>query len=99
MALTSRDSRRRTVGARRVRALGSTASAVEPSGRLSEQAADASGVGSRRLLELDFGAGAFELGLGLLGVLLRDLLEDGLGRRLDQVLGLLQPEAGEGPDL
>ena len=38
---------------------------------------------------------AFELGLGLLGVLLGDLLEDRLGGAVDQVLGLLEAEAGE----
>ena len=37
--------------------------------------------------------------LGLLGVFLGDLLEHGLRRRVDQVLGLLQPEARERPDL
>ena len=51
------------------------------------------------LLQLDRGASSFELGLRLLGVLLGDLLEDGLRRRVDQVLGLLEAEAGQGPDL
>src|SRR5438477_43817 len=52
-----------------------------------------------RLLELDSCARAFELCLGLLGVFLRDLLEDGLRSAVDEVLGLLQPEARERPDL
>src|SRR4051794_14878661 len=51
------------------------------------------------LLQLDGGAGAFELGLGLLGLLLGDLLEDGLRRAVDQVLGLLQAEVGQGAHL
>src|SRR4029453_11838914 len=45
------------------------------------------------------GAGAPELGLGLVGLLPGDALEHGLGRGVDQVLGLLQAEAGEGADL
>src|SRR2546421_4548414 len=51
------------------------------------------------LLELDLGAGAFELLLGLVGVLLGHLLEDGLRGGLDELLRLLEPEAREGPDL
>src|SRR5205085_10512406 len=51
------------------------------------------------LLELDLGAGAFELLLGLVGVFLGHLLEDRLGRGLDELLRLLEPEAREGPDL
>ena len=51
------------------------------------------------LLELDAGAGRLELRFGLLGVFLADLLEDRLGGGVDHVLGLLQPEAGEGADL
>src|SRR5690349_6449061 len=51
------------------------------------------------LLELDGGAGALELGLGLLGVVLRRPLEHRLRRAVNEVLGLLEPEAGEGPDL
>ena len=51
-------------------------------------------------LELDYltsttGAGGLELGLGLLGVVLADLLEHRLGRGVDQVLGLLEAEVGE----
>ena len=52
----------------------------------------------RPLLQLDGGAGPFELRLCLLGVFLADLLQDGLGGAVDQVLGLLQPEVGEGAD-
>src|SRR5438105_4502302 len=51
------------------------------------------------LLELDGGAGGLELGLGLLGVLLGNFFQDGLGGAVDQVLGLLQAQAGERPDL
>src|SRR5919108_180419 len=43
----------------------------------------------------DGGAGPFELGLGLLGVLLGHLLQDRLGSAVDQVLGLLEAEVGE----
>src|SRR5438132_9886925 len=53
----------------------------------------------RRLLELDRGPGRLELGLGLFGVLLGDLLQHRLGGAVDQVLGLLQTEVGEGPHL
>src|SRR5438876_5112881 len=48
------------------------------------------------LLQLHLGAGAFELLLRLVGVLLGHLLEDRLGRRLDELLRLLEPEAREG---
>src|SRR5215218_1542921 len=50
-------------------------------------------------LQVDGGAGAFELRLGLVGLLPGDLLEHGLRRGVDQVLGLLEAEAGEGADL
>src|SRR3954471_6602650 len=53
----------------------------------------------RALLELDAGAGALELRLGLLRLFLGDLLEHRLRRRVHEVLGLLQPEARERPDL
>src|SRR4051812_34687819 len=46
-------------------------------------------------LEGDGGAGALEGLLGLLRGLLGSLLQDGLGRGLDQVLGLLETEGGE----
>ncbi len=51
------------------------------------------------LLQFDAGAGRLELGLGLVGLLLGDLLQDRLGGAVDQVLGLLQAEAGQGADL
>src|SRR5581483_1054561 len=51
------------------------------------------------LLELDGGARCLELGLRLLGVFLGNLFQDGLRGAVDQVLGLLQPQAGEAPDL
>src|SRR5690606_24010010 len=50
---------------------------------------------STRLLEGDLRALGLELGLGLLGVLLVGLLQDGLRRGLDQVLGLLEAQPGE----
>src|SRR5882724_2265138 len=48
-----------------------------------------------RLLKLNLGAGFFELGLDLVGLVLVDAFLDRLGRALDQVLGLLEAEAGE----
>ena len=51
---------------------------------------------SFELLEFDGGASAFEGRLGLLSVSLGDLLEDGLGSCVNQVLGFLQAEVGEG---
>src|SRR5690349_1829658 len=50
-------------------------------------------------LELDGGAGALELLLGLLGRSLVDTLENGLGGAVDEVLGLLEAEARERADL
>src|SRR5882724_1647316 len=47
------------------------------------------------LLELDGGAGRLQLRLRLLGVFLGHLLQHGLGGAVDQVLGLLEAEAGE----
>src|SRR5205814_1889464 len=47
------------------------------------------------LLQLDGGAGRLELRLRLLGVLLGNLFQDRLGGTVDQILGLLQAEAGE----
>ena len=52
----------------------------------------------RGSLDLDRRAGVFELLLELLGVLLGDAGLDHLGGRLDQVLGLLEAEAGRGAD-
>src|SRR5438309_2988903 len=49
----------------------------------------------RGLLELDQGARFLELGLGLLGVFLGGLLDDRLRGAVDEVLGLLQTQAGE----
>src|SRR5215831_4855352 len=48
-----------------------------------------------QLLQGDLGALGLELRLGLVGVLLVGLLEHRLGRGLDEVLGLLQAQAGE----
>src|SRR5215218_6095334 len=50
-------------------------------------------VGKFALLDLHAGAGALELGPGLVGLLLGDLLEHRLGGRVHQVLGLLEAEA------
>src|SRR5690606_10935466 len=50
------------------------------------------------LLDGDLGALGLELLPGLVRRLLVDLLQDRLGGRLDQVLGLLQAQPGEGPD-
>src|SRR3954454_7034885 len=47
------------------------------------------------LLDLDGGAGLFELGLGGLGGLLVGLLQHRLGGGVDEVLGLLQAQAGQ----
>ena len=51
--------------------------------------------GRGRLLDLDLGALLLEGGLDLLGLVLGDAFLDGLGRRVDEVLGLLEAEAGE----
>src|SRR5712691_164994 len=50
------------------------------------------------LLELDGGAGLLELGLDAVGLLLVHALLDRLGSRVDEVLGLLEAEAGDGAD-
>src|SRR6266508_150676 len=47
------------------------------------------------LLEGDGGAGALDLLLGLRGRLLGDLLQDALRGTVDQVLGLLEAQAGQ----
>src|SRR5690606_16323716 len=52
-----------------------------------------------RSLELDGGAGALEGLLGLLRRSLVDLLKDGLGCTVNEVLGLLQAEGGQRTDL
>src|SRR5688500_16347321 len=53
----------------------------------------------RGSLDGDGGAGALEGGLGLLRGVLGDLLQDRLRRVVDQVLGLLEAERGEGAHL
>src|SRR5665213_2793949 len=50
------------------------------------------------LLELDGGASSLELGFGLVGVFLVDLLEHGLGGTVNEVLGLLEAQAGQRAD-
>src|SRR5665648_853318 len=47
------------------------------------------------LLELDGGTCLLELRLGLLGLLLVDALDDGLGGAVDEVLSFLEPQGGE----
>src|SRR5205809_669954 len=51
------------------------------------------------LLDLDARAGCLQLLPRLVCLLLRDLLEDRLRRTVDEVLGLLQPEARQRPHL
>src|SRR4051794_18562938 len=51
------------------------------------------------LLDGDGGAGALEGGLGLLSGVLGDLLQNRLRRVVDQVLGLLEAERGQGAHL
>ena len=51
------------------------------------------------LLDLHGGAGRLELRLDLGGLVLGDRLLDRLRRRLDQILGLLQAQAGDRADL
>src|SRR4051794_28217608 len=51
------------------------------------------------LLDRDGGAGALEGGLGLVGGVLGDLLQDRLRRVVDQVLGLLEAERGQAAHL
>src|SRR3954453_9435954 len=50
-------------------------------------------------LDGDGGAGALEGGLGLLGGVLGDLLQDRLRCAVDQVLGLLEAERGQAAHL
>ena len=52
----------------------------------------------RESLELDGGAGFFELGLGLLGVFLLGLLQDSLRSAVDESLGLSQAQVGDSAD-
>src|SRR6476661_9125409 len=52
-----------------------------------------------RSLEGDGGAGGLEGLLGLVGRSLVNLLEDGLGGAVDEVLGLLEAEGGQRADL
>src|SRR5216683_4782946 len=47
------------------------------------------------LLEFDLGPGLFQLGLDLLRFVLAHAFLDRLGRTLDQILGLLEAQAGE----
>src|SRR5258707_12511845 len=54
--------------------------------------------GNLRLLELNLGASLLELSLDLLGFVLVDAFLDRLGRALDEVLGFLEAEAGDGAD-
>src|SRR5690606_6600926 len=51
------------------------------------------------LRQLDGGAGALELALDVFGLVLRGGLLDGVRRAVDEFLGLLEAEAGDGADL
>src|SRR5207244_1590805 len=53
---------------------------------------------ARVLLELDRGAGLFELRLDRVRLVLGDALLDRLGSRVDEVLGLLEAEPGDRAD-
>src|SRR3982751_3695219 len=57
------------------------------------------GIGPFGLLDFHSRAGALQLLFGLVGLLLRNLLQDGLRRAVDEVLGLLEAQARERPDL
>ena len=48
-----------------------------------------------KLLDGDRRAGLLELGLGVLGGVLVDLLEQRLGSAVDEILGLLEAQAGD----
>src|SRR5205823_12224115 len=50
------------------------------------------------LFRSDFGACFLELGLDRVGLFLVHALLDGLRGRVDEVLGLLEAESGDGPD-
>src|SRR4029079_5667858 len=50
------------------------------------------------LLDLDRRAGLFELRLDLVGLVLRDAFLDRVWRAVDEILGLLEAEAGDGPN-
>src|SRR5436305_3628148 len=50
------------------------------------------------LLDLDGGAGLLELRLDRIGLVLRHTLLDGIGRTVDEILGLLQAEPGDRTD-
>ena len=50
------------------------------------------------LLDLDAGAGLFELRLDRVGLLAVHALLDGLGGAVDEILGLLEAEAGDRAD-
>src|SRR4029453_2545299 len=52
----------------------------------------------QRLLELDRGAGFFQLRLDLVGLFLRDAFLDRVRRAVDEVLGLLEAKSGDRAD-
>src|SRR5580692_6425292 len=74
---------------------GSAQGAETPPGACPGGASRRSRLGLSELLDRDGGAGALEGGLGLVRGFLVDLLQDGLGGAVDQVLGLLESKAGE----
>jgi len=57
--------------------------------------ADGSGLATPKLLDLDLCALPFEGGLDLLGLALGHAFLDRLGRAVDEILGLLEAEAGQ----
>src|SRR6187200_937739 len=63
--------------------------------RVYRQPAEVAGTETARLLDLDLGALLFERGLDLFGLVLGHAFLDGLGRSVDQILGLLEAEAGQ----
>ncbi len=69
-------------------------SATLPGSRDRERGAKPTG-----LLDVDLTAGRFDLLLNLVGLVLRNAFLDRLGRALDELLGLLETEAGDPADL
>src|SRR5262249_45217291 len=90
----------RSAGARSAGRTVALRAQVSPRGRRKRRAASPrpfahSALLRRRLLELDGGAGLLELRLDRVGLLLVHALLDGVGRPVDEVLGLLEAEAGD----
>src|SRR5262245_18407506 len=64
-------------------------------GRVRGLRTPASSALTSHLLEFHLSSGLFQLSLDLLGLVLGQLFLDGLGRALDQILGLLEAQTGE----